>query len=187
MDVHPDRKAKIERLKKTDKISGAGVRVVGSTSSLYEVRVNDTARMNDTGAFTLFELIPEPSLSDQLPRFCARYDNTTNEVDTDILLDFIPTLDDERKKKVSRDFKGTRQGYRGHHSQVVTPLRRYQLDLRLNPKDFTDVMDAGFVFEGEILLDRLVFDKNVTLAVVGVGVSVSARVFDKDGNEITSR
>lgn len=181
-----DRKAKIERLRKTDKISGAGVQVIGNASVLYELRVNDTARMSETGQFTLLELAPVAELSDQLPTFCSRYDNGTHVVDTDIVLDAVRTLDVHDKSRVTRDFKATRRGYSGHHTGIVTPLRRYQFELRLNWKDFTAISEGGLVFDGEILLDRLLFDKNVTLAVVRASVSASVRVFDKEGNEITS-
>jgi hypothetical protein len=146
--------------------------------------------MSETGQFTLFELVPVAELLDQLPAFCSRYDNGTNKVDTDIILDAIRTLDAQRKSNVTRDFKAKRRKYHGHHSDIVIPLRRYKLELRVSPTDFSAISDSGLIFDGEILLDRLVFDKNVTMAV-RVGVSASVRVFDKgrerDNEPLTKR
>jgi hypothetical protein len=181
-----DRQAKIDRLKRTDKVSKIGVRVLGDTSLRYELRINDIAQITETGKFTLFEFLPIPS-QEQLPVFSSRYDIGTNEVDTDIDLGAVTSLEKESKSRIMRRFKASRDGYEGHHSFVVARFTNYRLRLTVNTAQFPGIT-AGIVFDGEIFLDRLTFDKNLaSLIVVKSEVSGSLRVFDKEGNEITSR
>jgi hypothetical protein len=124
--MQKDKYAKIElRPRKASEISITAEQ----THPNYELKSHSSSLATDTGHLELFRLTP---LGHQLPTFSARWDLKPNTIDIDLIGD----------AEASRAFKAEADGYKGHHTVVVSESPRiYQVDIQT---------PAGIVFVGKI-------------------------------------
>jgi hypothetical protein len=108
----------------------AGINITAErTHPKYQLKFHSSSLASDTGHLELFRLAP---LEGELPTFSARWDLKPNTIDIDLIGD----------AEASKAFKAAADGYKGHHTVVVSVSPRiYQVDIQT---------PAGIVFVGKI-------------------------------------
>jgi hypothetical protein len=121
-----DKYAKIElRPNKATRINITSER----THPKYDLKFQSSSLATETGHLELFRLEP---LEREQPTFSARWDLKPNTIDIDLVGD----------AEASREFKASANGYKGHHTVIVSDSPRiYQVDIQT---------PVGIVFVGKI-------------------------------------